>query len=157
LFDRPRISFTGLEAERREAFLEVVRELGGNVDLPPLRRVDPDPSRVKMELPADSTRQESVGTTIFRIADNGVSDCSHVRTQLMRAPGQGLKLDEGRAITGAIKDPPFRLGWQAAFHVDVHFLPACAGLLCKRRINGSLRFLRHAAHDRPIDLSCSPT
>ncbi len=49
-----------VEAERGHARREMVGQFGGDVDLAPVRMVDPEPPRVEMQLAADRAGQEGV-------------------------------------------------------------------------------------------------
>src|SRR5690348_201771 len=106
----------------------------GDVDLPTLRRINANSSRVEVELAADSAGQERLRTAVLGVPDDRMADRRHVRTQLVRAAGQRLELDPGRPVAGAVDHSPARLGGKAMLAVDMHLLAPGARLLCQRSI-----------------------
>src|SRR5690242_21920544 len=108
---------------------------------------------MKVELAADTARQEGIGTAIFGIADDWMAERRHVRAKLVRAASQGLKLDPGGSIAGAVDDPPTGLGGEAMLMVDMHLLAASAGLLRERKIDLAFVARRNTYDQRPVHLA----
>src|SRR3546814_8230884 len=73
----------------------------GDIDLPAIGMIDADTPRVEVHLAADAPGEERRLPTIFAVADDRMADRRHMNAQLMRAPGEGLKLDPGGAIARA--------------------------------------------------------
>src|SRR3546814_6943860 len=73
----------------------------GDIDLHAIGMSDADTPRVEVHLAADAPGEERRLPTIFAVADDRMADRRHMNAQLMRAPGEGLKLDPGGAIARA--------------------------------------------------------
>src|SRR5204863_392046 len=63
-----------VEAEPGEAFREMVRQLGGDVDLAPIGVIDADAPCVEVHLAADPAGQERGLPAIFAVAKDRVAD-----------------------------------------------------------------------------------
>ncbi len=146
-----------VEPQHRQALGEMRRQLGGDVDLAAVGRVDPDAPRMEVELAADPAGQERLGPAIFGVADDRMADRRHVRAQLVGAAGQRLQLDPGGAVAGAVDHPPAGLGRKPVL------LARCAS--SRRRCPAAWRAARrsspssrvgHADDQRPIDLARGP-
>src|SRR5690242_11393485 len=97
-----------------------------DVDCAAVWCIDPYPPRMQMELAADPAGQERLGPAIFRIADDRMPDRGHMRAQLVRSPGQRLKLEPCRAVAGPVDEPPAGLRRKPMLLADMHLLPARA-------------------------------
>src|SRR3546814_11912167 len=84
-----------------------------------------------------------------------MGDRRHMNAQLMRAPGEGLKLDPGGAIARAFDHAVAAARELPVFLIDVHLLAAGARLFGERQIDDAVLDSRHADDERPIDLARS--
>src|SRR3546814_20757845 len=77
----------------------------GDIDLPAIGMIDADTPRVEVHLAADAPGEERRLPPIFAVADDRLADRRHMNAQLMRAPGEGPKLEPGGAIARAFHSP----------------------------------------------------
>ena len=127
-----------------------------DIDLSAIGRIDPDPPGVKMQLAADPAGKKSLGPAIFGIANDRVTERSHVRAQLVSSASQGLELDPGCPISSAIDESPPGFRRETIFFVDMHLFAACAGLLGKWGIDDAFSQIGHADNDCPIEFARRP-
>ena len=108
---------------------------------------------MQMHLATDRSRQKCLRATIFGVAHDRVTNGRHVRAQLVRSPGQRLKLEPGGAITRHINRPVERPRDLPLFLVDLHLLAACPWLLGQRRVDHAVLGRGNSDDQRPIDLA----
>src|SRR3546814_585596 len=125
----------------------------GDIDLPAIGMIDAGTPRVEVHLAADAPGEERRLPTIFAVADDRMADRRHMNAQLMRAPGEGLKLDPGGAIARAFDHAVAAARELPVFLIDVHLLAAGARLFSERQIDDAVLDSRHADDERPIDLA----
>ncbi len=149
-----RIAIGLVEAQLRQACREMLGQVGAHVDQVAVRMVDHQPAGVEVHLAADAARKERIGPAVLAVADDRVADRRHVDAQLVGPPGQRLQLDPAGTVPGAV-DHAIAAARGLAFArlVDHHLFAAGARLLGQRQVDHPVADLRHADHQRPIDLA----
>src|SRR3546814_11390051 len=122
----------------------------GDIDLPAIGMIDADTPRVEVHLAADAPGEERRLPTIFAVADDRMADRRHMNAQLMRAPGEGLKLDPGGAIARAFDHAVAAARELPVFLIDVHLLAPRARLFGARPHDSPLPDSRPAHPPHPL-------
>ena len=149
------VAFGLVKAQLRQAGGKMLGQVGLDVDHVAIWVVDDQAAGVEMHLAADTAGQERIGPAVFAIADDGMADRRHVDAQLVGAACERLELNPGGAVAGPVDHPVAAArGLAFAAFVDHHLFTAGAGLLAQRQVDQALLDIRHADHQRPIDLAC---
>src|SRR3546814_13926435 len=112
--------------------------------------IDADTPRVEVHLAADAPGEERRLPTIFAVADDRMADRRHMNAQLMRAPGEGLKLDPGGAIARAFDHAVAAARELPVILIDVHLLAAGARLFGERQLDAAVLASRPAVDERHL-------
>ena len=116
-----------------------------------------DAAGQQMQLVLDAAGQLPVlDVEIFRIADDRIADMRHVRAQLMGAAGDRLERKPGELLRRRLHHRVIGHGVHGVFLAvlgDAHEGILLDLLLGEISRDAALRRLRHADHQRPIDLA----
>ena len=141
-----------VEAEVLHRRCEMLGQIGGDVQLATAGLADDEAARMQMHLAADAAGKKRVLPAIFAIAQDRVADRGQMDAQLVGPARQRLQFEPCGLVARPLDHAVACLGGLAALHVDMHLLAAGARLLGERGVDQTHVLLRHADHQRPVDL-----